>query len=191
MNNIGLRAFDPRPPESGRPDNVIIGIGREDVSRFLFDVSAGLFYQVLDQYEIGISLVHINEPRSTDLYYQQRRCLNLSGNYHFTISQIPRVNFVPSALIRSDFTSMQVDLSLVGVYERQYWGGISYRLGDAIVLLGGLFIRQMQVGLAYDLATNWMFKSSKIGGSFEIFARYAFNLSLDRVPQSHKNSRFL
>jgi len=86
-----------------------------------------------------------------------------------------------------------MDLSLVGFFDRKYWGGLTYRLGDAVALLGGLNLQQfpLQVGVAYDLATSWMLKSSKIGGSFEIFVRYAFNLSVDRIPQSYKNSRFL
>ncbi|MCL2682446.1 MAG: PorP/SprF family type IX secretion system membrane protein [Bacteroidales bacterium] len=187
MNNFGLKLTDIRPPET--PNDIVLQ-NKDDASRFLFDVSLGLFYQVLNQYEIGISLGHLNAPRSPDLHYQQARCLNLSGNYHFTLDLFPKIDFVPSTLIKTDFSSTQIDLSLVGVYDKQYWAGISCRLGE-VVLMGGLFIKQMQVGLAYDLATNWMFKSSKIGGSFEIFARYAFNLSVDRIPKSYKNSRYL
>jgi type IX secretion system PorP/SprF family membrane protein len=188
MNSMGLKLTNIKAPET--PNDPTIQ-GKEDVTRFLFDFGAGFFYQVFDQYEIGVSLGHINEPQSSDIGYKQKRCLNLSGNYHFTLDQFSKVDFVPSTLIKSDFTSMQIDLSLIGVYDKQYWAGMSYRLGDAVVLIGGLFIRHMQVGLAYDLATNWMFKSSKIGGGFEIFFRYAFNLSVDRIPQSYKNSRFI
>ncbi|MCL2414668.1 MAG: type IX secretion system membrane protein PorP/SprF [Bacteroidales bacterium] len=193
MNNMGLRAnWNPR--EQG--DQVLENL--EDVSGFLFDVGLGLFYSVTDQYEIGISLGHINQPRfdgrggSHDIY-RQRRVLNLSGNYNFTLDMFPRMNFVPSTLIKTDFTTMQIDLSLIGMFNRQYWGGISYRWGDAIVLLGGLHLQQLplQIGVAYDIATNWMSRASSIGGGFEIFVRYSFNLTADRIPQSHRNSRFL
>jgi type IX secretion system PorP/SprF family membrane protein len=168
-----------------------------DASRFLFDVSAGVFYQVLDQYEIGVSLNHINkstfDKTMPNGIYNQIRTLHLSANYHFTLEQFPMIDFVPSTLIKSDFSSMQVDLSLLGVYQNTYWGGLSYRWGDAVVLLGGIFITplNMQVGLAYDLAASGMIHTSKIGGSFEVFARYNFNLSVDRLPRSYKNSRYL
>jgi type IX secretion system PorP/SprF family membrane protein len=188
MNSMGLKLTNMRPP-TGETDLTLQN--KQDVSKFLYGVSAGLFYQVLDQYEIGVSLGHINESQSLDLAYKQKRCLNLSGNYHFTLDMFPKIDFVPSTLIQSDFSSMQIDVSMVGVFEKQYWGGLSYRLGDAVVLMGGLFIRHMQVGLAYDLTTSWMSKSSKIGGSFEVFARFAFNLSVDRIPQSYKNSRYI
>ncbi len=187
LNSTGLQFTNMKPETLSDPTLQ----GKDDVSKFLFDMSVGVFYQVPDQYELGVSLNHINQPRAEDLAYKEKRCLNLSGNYHFTIEQFPMIDFVPSTLIKSDFSTMQMDLSLLGVYNKQYWGGISYRLGDAVVLLGGLFIRQIQIGLAYDVATNWMFKGSKIGGGFEVFARYCFNLSVDRLPQSYKNSRYL
>jgi type IX secretion system PorP/SprF family membrane protein len=191
MSSMGLKLTDIRTPDNNPNDPVLQD--KQDASQMLFDFGAGLFYRVFDQYEIGISLGHINQPESDHLNYKQRRCLNLSGSYNFTLAQFPRIDFVPSTLIKSDFTSMQIDLSLVGLFNKQYWGGVTYRLGDAIVLLGGLNLRQfpLQVGVAYDLATNWMFRASKIGGGFEVFARYSFNLSVDRIPQSYKNSRFL
>ena len=188
LHSMGMGLSGARPPTS-EPDPVLQG--KEDLSKFLFDVSLGLFYHVAGKYEIGASLLHINQPEHQDLAYRQRRCLNLSGNYHFTLDAFPSINFVPSTLIKYDFTTMQMDLSLVGVHNRQYWGGLSYRLGEAVVLMGGLFIKQFQVGLAYDLVTNWLIKGSKMGGGFELFARCNFNLSVDRLPKSYKNSRFL
>jgi len=186
--NMGLRAdFNPRQPG----DQVLQGL--EDVSDMMFDVGFGVFYSVTDQYEIGISLGHITQPSSDHLSFTQRRILNVSGNYNFSLGMFPRIDFVPSTLIRTDFTAMQVDLSLVGVFDRRFWGGVSYRWGDAIVVLGGVHLQQfpLQIGFAYDIATNWMSRASSIGGGFEIFVRKSFNLALDRVPQSHRNSRFL
>ncbi|MCL2412891.1 MAG: PorP/SprF family type IX secretion system membrane protein [Bacteroidales bacterium] len=188
MNNIGLRPnWNP-----GQPGDHILQ-GMDDVSDMLFDVGLGFFYSVTDQYEIGISLGHINQPSSGNLAFEKRRVLNLSGNYNFSLDMFPRIDFVPSTLIKTDFTSTQIDLSLIGVLDRQYWGGISYRWGDAIVLLAGLHLQQfpLQIGIAYDIATNWMSRASNIAGGFEIFARYSFNLAVDRIPQSNKNSRFL
>ncbi len=189
INSKGLQVSDVKAPETSEDPTIK---GKEDASHFLFDVSPGVYYQVLDQYEIGISLGQVNQPAAhSELGIKDKRCLNLFGNYHFTMEQFPSIDFVPSTLIKSDFATTQMDISLLGVYQKLYWGGISYRFGDAVTLLGGLFIRQIQVGLAYDLATNQMIKASKIGGSFEIFARYNFNLSVDRLPQSYKNSRYL
>jgi type IX secretion system PorP/SprF family membrane protein len=187
VNNSGLKLANIKAPETFSD---IAFQDRTDVSDFLFDVSTGFYYQVLDQYEVGISLDNINQPRSSDLSYKQARCLTLSGNYHFNFDQFPKIDFVPSMLIKSYYGLTQIDLSLIGVYEKQYWGGLSCRIGE-IAFMGGLFIKQIQVGVAYDVATSWMFKTSKIGGTFEIFARYAFNLSVDRFPQSYKNSRYL
>jgi len=190
LNSMGLNAnFKPR--EQGDP--VVQSKEGEEISLFLFDVGAGFFYTVTNQYEIGISMGHINQPTSDHLNYKKRRTLNLSGNYNFSLGMFPKIDFVPSTLVKTDFSAMQVDLSLIGLYDKKFWGGLTYRMGDAIVLLAGMHLQQfpLQVGVAYDLATSMMFRASKIGGSFEVFARYSFNLSVDRVPQSYKNSRFL
>jgi len=199
MNNMGIQMTEMRPPSGGSgPGSDATLQGLDDVSGFLFDFGLGLFYSVADQYEIGISLGHINQPRfdgsdGRPEVFRQRRVLNISGNYNFSLSMFPRIDFVPSTLIKTDFTTMQIDLSVMGVFDRRFWGGLSYRWGDAIVVFGGLHLQQfpLQLGIAYDIATNWMSRASSIGGGFEIFARYSFNLAVDRVPQSHRNSRFL
>ncbi|MCL2027804.1 MAG: type IX secretion system membrane protein PorP/SprF [Bacteroidales bacterium] len=200
MNSMGIKPdFESIEPSGNDP--ALRNIGNE-ASEFLFDVSAGFFYTVTDQYEIGISMGHLNAPKFDKVekgekfyVYQQRRALNLSGSYNFSLDMFPQIDFVPSTLIKSDFTTFQMDLSLIGLYDKQFWGGISYRLGDAIVLLGGLNLQQFQlplyVGVAYDITTNRLSKGTKIGGGFEVFARYSFNISVDRVPHSYKNSRFL
>jgi len=204
MNSMGLKFANANPREQGDP---VLREREADESQFSFDVGIGFFYSVADQYEIGISLTPINNPsfqkgtenRSSDWHkdhgrtYRQKQTLNLFGNYNFSLDAFPRIDFVPSILIKSDFTTMQVDLSLIGLFDKHFWGGITYRPGDAVVLLGGLNLKQfpLQVGVAYDIATNWMSRASKIGGGFEVFARYSFNLSVDRLPQSYKNSRFL
>lgn len=187
MNSMGLKITDPKVETSEDPTLK----AKEDASKFLFDGNIGLFYQVVDRYEVGLSM-DLNQPQAREeLGYRKRRNLNLFGNYHFTIERFPEIDFVPSTIIRSDFSGLQMDVSLVGMYQKQYWGGVSYRLGDAAALIGGLFIKQFQVGLAYELATSRMMSASKIGGSFELFFRYCFNLSIDRLPQSYKNSRYL
>jgi len=198
MNNMGINLQDVRTSGGQGIGNDPVLQNLQDVSGFLFDFGLGVFYSVADQYEIGISLGHINQPRfdqdAGDGIFRQRRVLNISGNYNFSLGMFPRIDFVPSTLIRTDFTAMQVDLSLVGVFDRRFWGGISHRWGDAIVVLGGVQLPPqfpLQIGFAYDIATNWMSRASSIGGGFEIFVRKSFNLALDRVPQSHRNSRFL
>lgn len=196
MNSFGIKLSEVRPP-SGGTDQVLLKL--DDASAFLWDIGMGFFYSVPDRYEVGISMGHLNQPRFDREYseqnyvYKQKRTLNLSGNYNFSLDMFPRIDFVPSALIKSDFTATQVDVSLIGFLDNQFWGGLSYRLGDAVVLLAGLHLREfpIQIGVAYDLATNRMSRASKIGGGFEVFLRYSFNLSVDRVPQSYRNSRFL
>jgi hypothetical protein len=212
MNSLGLKLTNvlTQPGEEG---DIAIQ-DRADASDFKFDIGMGFFYKVQDQYEVGISIDRLNNPHSKDLSLTQDRTLNLFGNYSFTLDRFPKIDFVPSTLLKfnifkskaesrvtnsgaqsAGLSAFQMDLSLIGFYDKQYWGGLTYRLGDAIVLLGGLdlsrFQLPLQVGVAYDITTNRISGGTKIGGGFEVFVRYSFNLSVDRVPQSWKNSRFL
>jgi type IX secretion system PorP/SprF family membrane protein len=211
VNSMGLNQTNLNPEHN----DPILQNKAADASQLLFDVGMGLFYTVTDQYEIGVS-IPLTTSYSENLGFTQERTLNLSANYNFQLDQFPKIDFVPSTLMRfnifkskspiakthnvpvaqnATLSAFQMDISLIGYFDKQSWGGISYRLGDAVVLLGGLNLAQFQlplhVGLAYDIATNAMSRASKIGGGFEVFVRYSFNLSVDRAPQSWKNSRFL
>ncbi|GHS85704.1 membrane protein [Bacteroidia bacterium] len=183
-----LKLTDAKPPTEG-PDPVLTN--KEDVSDMLFALAAGVYYKIPDRYEVGLSMGDLNEAQSDNLAYQTKRCLNITGNYRLNVDMLPNMDFVPSTLIKTDFVSTQIDLSLIGLYNKTYWGGLSYRWKSDLAILGGAFIKQVQVGIAYDLAVSSMIRSSKIGGGFEVFVKYNFNLSVDRLPKSYKNSRFL
>jgi len=72
-------------------------------------------------------------------------------------------------------------------YNNKVWGGVTYRFNDAIGILLGMTIKDVNVGYSYDIPT------SRLGstGSHEIMVKYCFKLEREKPRSSYRNTRFL
>lgn len=184
---------DWQPPES-QPDVIIPGGSADGVS---FDMSFGLYYQS-EKIWAGISSNRILESATpldgsmnsiTEFY--NRRHFYVMGGYNW---QIPATTWElrPSTLIKTDLGgSPVVDVNVMGVYNNKFWGGVSYRLTEAVgVNIGYEFTESLMAGYAYDIPISDI--SNQGGGSHEVFLRYCFKVEIPpRQKGSYKNPRFL
>jgi type IX secretion system PorP/SprF family membrane protein len=104
----------------------------------------------------------------------------LSGGMKFVL---PNNNWSiePSALLKSSdmlFKSVQMDLTTRIRYTDQYWAGLSWRTGDAIILLMGLKYDRFHFGYAFDFTLSDIRKQSF--GSHEITIAVKFGDSARR-----------
>ncbi len=63
----------------------------------------------------------------------------------------------PSAMIKSSdmvFKSFQADLTGRVYYKEDYWLGLSYRTGDAVILMAGLKVDRFYLGYAFDFTLS-------------------------------------
>jgi type IX secretion system PorP/SprF family membrane protein len=172
------------PPESDP------GIPQGEVSQMAFDVGSGL-YLSSSNYYLGVSATHINEApieydESSRAYLT--RHYYLMGGYNIKLAD-PLFELRPSFLFKTDIAGWQLDLNTNVVFDDRFWGGISYRIDDAMALLMGLELANgLKVGYSFDLVT------SAIGyygfASHEIFISYSVNLERNR-NQKYKSIRFL
>jgi type IX secretion system PorP/SprF family membrane protein len=103
----------------------------------------------------------------------------LSGGMKFPL--IPNWTLEPSALIKSSdalFKSFQMDLTTRVYYKNDYWAGLSYRTGDAIILLLGLKYDRFHFAYAFDFTLTDIRKQSF--GSHEITLAVKFGESARR-----------
>jgi type IX secretion system PorP/SprF family membrane protein len=166
------------------------GIPQGEVSQMAFDIGSGL-YLSSNQYYFGLSVTHINEAaieydESSRAYLT--RHYYLMGGYNIKLAD-PLFELRPSFLFKTDIAGWQLDLNTNVVFDDRFWGGISYRIDDAIALLMGLELANgLKVGYSFDLVT------SAIGyygfASHEIFISYSVNLERNR-NQKYKSIRFL
>jgi len=114
----------------------------------------------------------------------------LMGGYNFAV---PASNWElrPSTLVKLSTGSTIFDVNVLGVYNNKFWGGVTYRLQDAVVaMIGWQATPDLRLGYSYDVATSAL--STNGGGSHEIMANYCFKIEIPPRPKgSYKNPRFL
>ena len=164
-------------------------------SDFLFDISTGLYYQIPGTFYVGLSAKNLLASKSETLNYQNSRVFYLHGGYEFVFPSNPSFKLKPSALVKTaNFSVFQADISCLLDYQGTVWGGLSYRIFDAVSILAGVQWKKLQVGLAYDLTTTRLgtFKSGRSAGSIEIYLKYCFKVVIpQKKPSVYRNTRYL
>jgi type IX secretion system PorP/SprF family membrane protein len=159
-------------------------------SRVGFDMGLGVFYRSENIF-LGISTTHLNQAR---IRYKNAepylvRHYYVTGGYRLQLPN-PLFEIMPMFVLKSDGKANQLYLNTNVRYNKRFWGGVSYRAGDAVVgILGIELINGLRVGYSYDFVTSKIGKYSS--GSHEFTLGYCFDLSLDKTPQKYKSIRFL
>lgn len=178
---VAIQSNDPLVPTS-------------QVSATTFDFGLGVYYNTNNLY-VGLSTTHIPQ---LDLSYQLSSSaldLSLVRHYYITLGydyQLPVPSLVlrPSVYIKSDAHSTQVDGNVNLLYNNLFWGGVSYRLGDAIAPHIGLNLNNgLRFGVSYDVTTSSI--RSYSSGSVELMLGYCMKLNSNPPIQIHKTVRFL
>ena len=160
------------------------------VGGVMADIGIGFYYQHKD-YELAISARHLNQPSlSFDQSgkYSMRRHYYLSGSYTLQMAD-ERFQALPSFFLKSDATTWQADLNMTVLYDRRLWGGIGYRIGDAIIITGGAELwNGIKFGYSYDMSISALSRYNS--GSHEFFLAYSVLLYKKRIHK-YKSVRFL
>lgn len=160
---------------------------------FGFDMGIGAWYTVGNAYA-GISYSHLNQPviEWTDTHdFRPAGTLYTTAGFSRTL-QDPKYVLEPSVLFKTDFIAWQADLSMLIQYDRQFWGGMTYRWGDAVVLLAGLHIANgLSLGYSFDIPASQMIRAS--WGSHEVLLSYEFEVNLggSERRKNYKSVRIL
>ncbi len=191
------------------------GIPNSDIEGTSIDAALGIFYSNKKWYA-GISVNHLLAPK---LQLGENYILDIPRSYYLTAGyniqlNNPLLELRPTLLIKSTesssyfieedslvevteknamkamWTNTQIDVNLRLIYNKQYWGGLGWRKGDAaIIMLGGKF-KMIEVGYAYDFPISTMIKGTS--GSHELFVKYIVDLSLrKKTKNKHKSVRIL
>ena len=160
-------------------------------SALSFDLGIGVYYSTENLY-VGVSSTHINEPiidyTATANPFFSRFYYVMAG-YKLELKN-PAFEFQPGVFIQSDGVMTQMDLSGIMLYKDKFWGGMSYRMGSAVIgLVGFEIFSGIKVGYSYDFSTSAIRNYSK--GSHEVVVNYCFSLSVDRTPKRYRSIRIL
>ncbi len=163
----------------------------EQVTSMSFDMGLGVFYNT-DNIYAGLSTAHLLEPTvdfgSGALMHMQRHYYATAG-YLFKLSN-PIFELQPSLFGKSDGASFQMDVNMLVLYNKRFWGGVSYRFGDAVVLMAGTELPNgLRVGISYDFTTSAIGAYSN--GTVEFMLGYNLEVGTDKFSQRYKSVRFL
>ncbi|MDR2937490.1 MAG: PorP/SprF family type IX secretion system membrane protein [Prevotellaceae bacterium] len=167
---------------------------REESASTGFDVGMGAFYDRGDFY-VGFSCAHLNQPRVLTVdngskTFAIRRTFYLNGGYRWQ-SPNERWELSPTALLMlTALAKPQLGVGANATFAKRYWGGLSYRIGDALGVLGGMTVSEaFKLGVAYEYSLSKLIATNK--GNMEIFVSYSFELKFAKKVKKYKSIRFL
>lgn len=134
----------PRDPDDQLVNGAISNSGKMQIKP---DVSAGLYYQAPTFY-VGVSGTRLLQAEFdygvTGLKNALARNLYLTAGYNITVND--QLVVTPSFLVKSDLNTYSFDVSAIATYDDRYWAGLSYRQGDAGILMLGANIKKNEAG---------------------------------------------
>lgn len=185
-----LKGIDPTDP---------IITGKNIQSDFITDFSFGAFYKVPQKFYVGLSASQLAESQgdAKKTGVKLKRTFWLTGGYEYVLPNNPSFVLLPSLLVKTDLVSAQYDVSALMEYQNQFFGGLNYRVQDAISLIAGVNLLQanndnatgLKLGVSYDLTTSKLSGKDKSSGTFEVFARYCFKIVIPPTFTKYGNTR--
>jgi len=180
--------FDKIKPEN--PDDPFLQALRGESSSMNFDAGVGVFYNLPNKFYVGLSAMQLMATKArykTDyVVYQDAMSINLSGGYIYSFPYRPQLQLMPSTLISFSQGIYQMDLNFLIRYNKKVWGGVGYRINDAIIAMIGFKVQEFKLGYSYDISTTPM----RNGGTHEISLQYFFKMDFSQ-PKSYRNVRYL
>jgi type IX secretion system PorP/SprF family membrane protein len=167
-------------------------------SDMITDIAFGAFYSVKNRFYAGLSSSQFLQSQSSfgaDLASPKlRRHYYLTAGYQIPLSN-QSFEVDPSLLVKSDGASLQFDVNALFWYNNKFWGGLSYRPTDAIVVLLGLkpipTNEDFKFGISYDITTSALGAQKRSSGTFEVMLNYCFKIVIPHTPSSHGNTKKL
>ncbi len=184
--NISYDASKFNPIDDNDP---VLGSLEGKRSDMIVDMGLGVFYKVPEKYYIGLSAENILQSKGKKTSYKLRRTYYLNGGYQWTIPDHPAYELLPSAQFMYDGAVFQLSASALLMYNNKFYGGLGYRIEDAVSVLAGVVVKGLRIGVAYDISTSAMSKYNN--GGLEIMVNYCFKIDTDKFRKSYRNTRFL
>lgn len=154
--NLGFDNSQYRPGEPGDPS-----IPTARINQARPDVGVGVYYNTTD-YWVGVSAKHLNQPRYSLVTDQSiepaYRTLFLTAGYRLGVGY--NLDVQPSVLVQYATPvagGTTVNVNLLATYDNRFFGGLSYRLQDALTAMLGVHLlpnNALRFGYAFDFVVG-------------------------------------
>lgn len=160
------------------------------------DLNFGLFWKGDKNYYIGFSSTHLTQAEiKNNVNYTNARHYFFMGGYTFANIFGPNKSIDAQVLGRSDLIKYSAEVNVRYLHGldlnkgSQVYGGLTYRITDAIgLMLGFIPNKSIVMGYSYDFTTNKLSSISR--GSHEFILKYIKILPAPPVQKS-KHPRWL
>jgi len=146
-----------------------------DKTIFIPDASVGVYYTNPNVFagfstsQLFQSAIRFGEKGYAE--YKLKRYYYLTGGYDFKVN--PSLTIEPSLLFKTNEDLVwQADFTTKFIINDDYWGGLSYRTGGSLIIMGGLKIDKYIFGYSFDYTLSSIMKHSY--GSHEFMAAILF-----------------
>lgn len=165
-----------------------------------FDMNFGLYFKGVQGYYVGFSASHLTSPDLKNISYKSVPHMFILGGWDIdNVASTPDLTYRPSFLVKVGGPVVTFDINFNVLWRNMLWGGVSYRLQDAVALMVGYQHKfttgengdnsMVKVGYSFDIMTNGL---NKYGyGSHEIFLHYCFLPNKVVRVNPENNPRFL
>ena len=172
-------------------DNDPLLQSRKTESDMVIDAAVGVYYTEPGRLYLGLSAKNLLGSESSVLNYKNARSIYAFAGYDYEFYD-QSYHLLPSLLIKTaDFSTMQLDVSCLLLYQNTFWLGASYRIQDAVSILAGVNWKNFRIGMAYDITTSKLgtYKSARSKGTLELYLKYCFKITPKKaIPSSYINS---
>jgi len=194
FRNKGISSGTWAPPQTMNDQSLINLTG--NTSSMATDFNFGAYYSHSNWYA-GLSSTRLIETKdllpstfgSQMAQIRGQRHYYLMGGYDIDLQN----GFIlqPAMMIKSDMVTTQLDLNVAASYNNEIWGGVTYRVYDALSIMAGYQItKDLRATYSYDLTTSNLRTSSS--GSHEIMMSYCFTIEVPPKERgSYRNPIFL
>ncbi len=145
-----------------------------DQSVFIPDADVGVYYTSRTIWA-GFSVDQLLESSlkfggdGYDMLTMSRN-YHLMGGYDFLVTN--EYTITPSTHLKiAENGKVQADISGKFYYKQMFWGGLTYRTGNTLVVGAGLSVDRLVFGYAFDIGLNSIMKSSYGTHEFTFIAK--------------------
>ena len=165
------------------------------VGKMTYDLGLGAYYTNGPLF-VGLSSAHLpgkaESLKAPEFNYQLARHYYVIAGYDFALT--PTLDLRPSVHVKTDAAVTTFDANINLLWNKMIWGGVSYRLQDAIVPHIGFAWSPnakstLKIGYAYDLGTSDL--KSHHNNTHEILVNYCIKWVKPPKISSHQNPRFM
>lgn len=152
-------------------------LSNNPVSGTQFDANFGLYLSSNDGWYAGVSVTQLPGLKIKSVEEVIKQHMQVIGGYRFALGS-SNWELEPQARVATDFRKVTFDVNSMVYWNKLVYGGLSYRLEDAVGILLGVSLDERQsipgnlmIGYSYDIPANKTLTTFN-RGTHEIFLKF-------------------